>query len=143
LQTLAQRSGQRWGFDVPPPAIADEKLIAGSVMSFGTIDLEILHTPGHTLGGCCLRLFVDEESDHLFVGDTLFAGSVGRTDLPDTGGDFDLLSKSIHDKLWPLDDEIIVHPGHGPLTTIGEEKMNNPFVGLSAKKDVFSGGKYL
>lgn len=143
LQSLAQSSGQRWGFEVPAPAVADEKLISGSVMSFGAIDLEILHTPGHTLGGCCLRLLIDGEADHIFVGDTLFAGSVGRTDLPDTGGDFDLLSKSIHEKLWPLDDEIIVHPGHGPLTTIGEEKMNNPFVGLSSNRGAFNRGRYL
>jgi hydroxyacylglutathione hydrolase len=54
-----------------------------------------------------------------------------------------LLSKSIHDKLWPLDDEIIVHPGHGPLTTIGEEKMNNPFVGISSNRGAYNRGRYI
>ena len=71
---------------------------------------------------------VEGDADHLFVGDTLFAGSVGRTDLENTGGDFNVLSNSIRTKLWPLDPTTIVHPGHGPLTTIGHEKATNPFV---------------
>ena len=113
------------------------------LLKLGSLEFEILHTPGHTLGGCCLRLLIDGEADHLFVGDTLFAGSVGRTDLENTGGDFDVLSNSIRTKLWPLKPETIVHPGHGPLTTIGHEKATNPFVGdSSGESGTFTFGKY-
>jgi glyoxylase-like metal-dependent hydrolase (beta-lactamase superfamily II) len=143
LQTLAQSSARRWGFDAPKPAIADEPLLDASVMVFGALSFGILHTPGHTLGGCCLRLLVEDGPDHLFVGDTLFAGSVGRTDLPDTGGDFDVLASSIHNQLWPLEGETIVYPGHGPLTTIGHERATNPFVGQGAGPGgLYGRGKY-
>ena len=70
--------------------------------------------------------------DQLFAGDTLFAGSVGRTDLPNSGGDFDLLSNSIITKLWPLESDTVVYPGHGPVTTIGVERATNPFVGSNS-----------
>lgn len=137
LQSLAQSSAMRWGFSIPEPAIADHRINDGQKLSLGSLDFHILHTPGHTLGGCCLLVKIEDGPDHLFAGDTLFAGSVGRTDLPDTGGDFDVLSRSIKTKLWPLDDETIVYPGHGPLTTIGREKQDNPFVG---SRDAF--GKF-
>lgn len=142
LQTLASKSAQRWGFSVPEPAIADEKLLAGEAMTFGSIELEILHTPGHTLGGCCLLFKVEDGPDHVIVGDTIFAGSVGRTDLPHSGGDFDLLANSIHTQLWPLDGDTVIHPGHGPLSTIAHEKQTNPFVGDSAGSGMFSRGRY-
>ena len=143
LQTLAQSSARRWGFDAPTPAVADEGLVASTTMSFGALDFEVLHTPGHTLGGCCLNLLVDNGANHLFVGDTLFAGSVGRTDLPDTGGDFEVLAASIHTQLWPLEGDTIVYPGHGPLTTIGHERRTNPFVGEGAGAGgTFGRGKY-
>lgn len=143
LQSLAQSSARRWGFDAPEPAIADEGLVASTTMSFGSLDFEVLHTPGHTLGGCCLNLLVNNGANHLFVGDTLFAGSVGRTDLPDTGGDFEVLAASIHTQLWPLEGDTIVYPGHGPLTTIGHERKNNPFVGEGAGAGgTFGRGKY-
>ena len=83
----------------------------------------ILHTPGHTQGSVCLYL---PEKNLLLAGDTLFAGSVGRTDLP--GGDTHALLKSIHDRLLPLPDATTVIPGHGPNTTIGEERDSNPFL---------------
>jgi len=143
LQTLAQSSARRWGFDAPEPAVADEGLVPLTTMSFGALDFEVLHTPGHTLGGCCLNLLVDNGANHLFVGDTLFAGSVGRTDLPDTGGDFEVLAASIHTQLWPLEGNTIVYPGHGPLTTIGHERRTNPFVGEGAGAGgTFGRGKY-
>lgn len=143
LQTLAQSSARRWGFDAPEPAVADEGLLPSTIMSFGALDFEVLHTPGHTLGGCCLNLLVDNGANHLFVGDTLFAGSVGRTDLPDTGGDFEVLASSIHTQLWPLEGDTIVYPGHGPLTTIGHERRTNPFVGEGAGAGgMFGRGKY-
>ena len=143
LQTLAQSSARRWGFDAPEPAVADEGLVPSTTMSFGALDFEVLHTPGHTLGGCCLNLLVNNGANHLFVGDTLFAGSVGRTDLPDTGGDFEVLATSIHTQLWPLEGDTIVYPGHGPLTTIGHERRTNPFVGEGAGAGgTFGRGKY-
>ena len=82
-----------------------------------------LYTPGHTLGSCC---FYFEKQGILFSGDTLFQGSVGRSDLPT--GDWDQLMKSVNDILMKLPDETIVYPGHGPATTIGEERKYNPFV---------------
>ncbi|MDP6869271.1 MAG: MBL fold metallo-hydrolase [Candidatus Poseidoniaceae archaeon] len=128
LQSLAKVSGERWGFQLPEPAIADYNWNHGELHTFAGMDFEIIHTPGHTLGGCCLRLIVEDGSDHLFAGDTLFQGSIGRTDLPHSGGDMDLLLKMIRERLWPLNDDTIVHPGHGPLTTIGYEKSHNPFL---------------
>lgn len=91
------------------------------------ITCTILHTPGHTEGSV---VFHHVESSVVFVGDTLFAESVGRTDLP--GGDFTLLQASIVRELWPLPEETICLPGHGPQTTIGHERENNPFVGRLA-----------
>jgi glyoxylase-like metal-dependent hydrolase (beta-lactamase superfamily II) len=132
LQTLAQASGRRYGLALPEPAVADRAFEAGQTYMFGSLELHVLHTPGHTLGGCCLLLAVEDGPDHVFVGDTLFAGSVGRTDIENSGGDFDLLAQSIHTQLWPLDEQTVVHPGHGPLTTIGHERRTNPFVGDAA-----------
>lgn len=143
LQSLAQQSAMRWGFRIPEPAQAENKFVHGETYDFGTISLSITHTPGHTLGGCCLKVTDDDGESHLFVGDTLFAGSVGRTDLPNSGGDFELLSRMIKTRLWPMDDDTIVYPGHGPLTTIGHERRTNPFVGdQTGESGVFTRGSY-
>ena len=89
--------------------------------------MRVHHTPGHCPGGVCLQIGrKGEPGRELFVGDTLFAGSIGRTDLP--GGDYAVLMRSITEVLFPLGDEAIVHPGHGPDTTIAREKATNPFV---------------
>ena len=89
--------------------------------------MAVHHTPGHCPGGVCLQIGrTGTGGDHLFVGDTLFAGSIGRTDLP--GGDYEVLMRSITRVLFPLGDDAIVHPGHGPDTTIGRERRTNPFV---------------
>jgi len=89
--------------------------------------VRVSHTPGHCPGGVCLAIGKSgETAGHLFVGDTLFAGSIGRTDLP--GGNYDVLMASITRVLFPLGDDAIVHPGHGPDTTIGRERTTNPFV---------------
>jgi len=82
-----------------------------------------MHTPGHTEGSICLY-FPSEKK--LIAGDTLFAGSIGRTDLP--GGSFDKIIRSLHEKVLALPDDTVVVPGHGPLTSIGEERENNPFL---------------
>ncbi|HDL07270.1 MAG TPA: MBL fold metallo-hydrolase [Desulfobacteraceae bacterium] len=102
----------------PPPNLTVED---GDKISFGSITLEVIHTPGHSPGG--ISLYTD---GHVFVGDTLFCGSIGRTDFP--GGDFDTLISSIKNKLFVLGDNVKVLTGHGPETTIGREKQLNPFV---------------
>jgi hydroxyacylglutathione hydrolase len=96
----------------------------GQRITFGGLTLKILHTPGHTAGGISL-LLEKPQTGILFSGDALFAGSVGRTDL---GGSQETLLRSIKDKLLTLPDDTIVYPGHGPATTIGEERRNNPFL---------------
>jgi len=101
----------------------DKTIDDGDIISFGKISLKVIHTPGHSPGG--ISLFTN---GYLFVGDTLFQGSIGRTDLP--GGNFNTLKSSIHNKLFPLGDNIRVFTGHGPETSIGKEKRYNPFVGI-------------
>ncbi|MDM8541120.1 MBL fold metallo-hydrolase [Desulfococcaceae bacterium HSG9] len=101
----------------------DKLLKDGETIIFGEITLQVIHTPGHSLGG--VSLYTDGA---LFVGDTLFAGSIGRTDLP--GGDYGVLIASIQNKLFSLGDDITVYTGHGPETTIGHEKRTNPFAKL-------------
>jgi hydroxyacylglutathione hydrolase len=97
----------------------------GSVIKLGNDELEIRFTPGHSPGHVC---FCDEADGFAISGDVLFNGSIGRTDLP--GGDFDLLISSIQTQLFTLPDDTKIYSGHGPMTTIGLEKMNNPFVKL-------------
>lgn len=99
----------------------DEYLKDGDIIKFGNNEIKVIHTPGHTKGGVCYLV-----EDKLFSGDTLFFQSVGRTDLPD--GHFGQLKSSISEKLFTLDDNINVYPGHGPTTSIGHEKVNNQFI---------------
>lgn len=106
------------GEDSPP---ADKTIDEGDKITFGDITLTVLHTPGHSLGGVSLH-----SNGVVFVGDSLFAGSIGRTDFP--GGDYDTLIRSIKTKLFPLGDDVVVYSGHGPATTIGREKRYNPFL---------------
>lgn len=100
-----------------PDILLDEK----DVIEFGNIKCEVIHTPGHTPGGITLRI-----GDSLFTGDTLFAGSIGRTDFE--GGSFDTIINSIKTKLMVFPDDTKVYPGHGPSTTIKMEKRYNPFI---------------
>ena len=99
-----------------------DRLVDGKTLEFGSITLEVLHTPGHTPGHCCLY---SETEGALFSGDQLFAGSVGRTDLP--GGSWQQLIASMRERVMVLDDGVRVLPGHGPETTIGRERRTNPF----------------
>jgi glyoxylase-like metal-dependent hydrolase (beta-lactamase superfamily II) len=100
---------------------------AGQVIRFGDLEARPHHTPGHCPGGVCLQVGpAGEPGLDLFVGDTLFAGSIGRTDLP--GGDHETLLRSIRDVLFTFPDETVVFPGHGNPTTIGAEKRTNPFL---------------
>lgn len=102
----------------PPP---ESFLPDCGTIAVGKLELKVLHTPGHTPGGCCFLV-----NGILISGDTLFADSVGRTDLP--GGSSDTLLESIHEKLMVLGDEVVVYPGHGPATTIGRERRRNPYL---------------
>ena len=125
ITTSRGTGGEAFGFDVVAPP-ADQLLADGDVVSAGSLRLSVLHTPGHTPGGICLfSQGAEGVTPQLFSGDTLFAGSVGRTDFP--GGDGRALSLSIAEKLAPLPPETVVHPGHGPDSTIGRERRLNPF----------------
>lgn len=120
-----------WGLAAENSPAADRLLEDGDTISFGTHTLTVLHTPGHTPGG--IGLYTEySQADTLkkavFVGDTLFAGSIGRTDFP--GGNFDTLITSIRSKLFSLEDDVQVYPGHMGNTTIGDEKRTNPFCGI-------------
>ena len=109
-----------FGFHVDSPP-ADRLLRDGDILHVGEVVLTVLHTPGHSRGSICLL-----GRDAVFVGDTLFAGSIGRFDLP--GGSYQELMKSIRERLMTLPDHVKVYPGHGPPTTIGEERRSNPFL---------------
>ncbi|HKK68424.1 MAG TPA: MBL fold metallo-hydrolase, partial [Bacteroidales bacterium] len=120
LSELAQHAGA-FGLSAENSPPADIHLKDNDEIKFGNITLNVIHTPGHSQGGICLLT-----DKILIAGDTLFAGSIGRTDLP--GGDYDTLINSIKTKLLTLDDDIVVYTGHGPETTIGREKQINPFL---------------
>ena len=112
---------QRFGLDYPPAPPFDRPLEEGQDLQVGNLNLKVSHTPGHSPGGVCLQV-----REHVFCGDVLFAGSIGRTDL--WGGSYEVLMESIHNKVLPMGDEKILHPGHGPETTIGHERATNPFL---------------
>ena len=113
---------------IPVPADA-VRVADGDVVDVAGLRFEVLHTPGHSPGHVCFRTRTSDR-DLLIGGDLLFAGSIGRTDLP--RGDFDQLVASVTTKVWPLPDETVVLPGHGPHTTVGFEKRTNPYVSESA-----------
>jgi hydroxyacylglutathione hydrolase len=113
-----------YGFEVLSPP-ADRLVAEGEVLEYAGIRLEVLDVPGHSPGH--VVFVIRGEPTVLIGGDVLFRGSMGRTDFP--GGSFELLASGIRRKLWPLPDQTVVYPGHGPATTIGHEKRTNPFVG--------------
>jgi glyoxylase-like metal-dependent hydrolase (beta-lactamase superfamily II) len=129
-QTL--RSGKivasMYGIDNFTEVEADQYVSESETVNFGHQKLSVLFLPGHAPGHVG---YYHSDQKFLIGGDVLFRGSVGRTDLP--GGDFDTLIESIHQKLFTLPDDVVVYPGHGPETTIGEEKVSNPFCALSLK----------
>jgi glyoxylase-like metal-dependent hydrolase (beta-lactamase superfamily II) len=127
LYDLVVESGAMFGLRVERQPPVDVFYTPGQVISFGTLEARPHHTPGHCPGGVCLQIGARGEAGRdLFVGDTLFAGSIGRTDLP--GGDYATLITSIRTVLFGFGDAAIVHPGHGPDTTIGRERVTNPFL---------------
>ena len=118
-----QASGHLFlGIELPPPPEVDSTPEEGDRLTSGRVELQVIHTPGHSPGSISLL-----GEGALFAGDTLFAGSVGRTDLP--GGDTKMLVDAVRNKLFALDESLPVYPGHGPATTLGDEKRTNPFVG--------------
>jgi hydroxyacylglutathione hydrolase len=118
--------GAAFGFPAAYPPGVVHDLADGQRLPLGEESLEVIHTPGHSPGGVCFRW-----GDWLWVGDTLFAGSVGRTDLP--GGSFEELERAIRTRLFPLGDALHAFTGHGPATTLGRERRENPFVGEAAR----------
>jgi glyoxylase-like metal-dependent hydrolase (beta-lactamase superfamily II) len=118
--------GAAFGFPPADPPERVHPLADRQTIELSGDAIEVIHTPGHSPGGVCFR-----HGDWLISGDTLFAGSIGRTDLP--GGSFEDLERVIRERLFVLGDAVRVYPGHGPETTIGEERMHNPFVGESAR----------
>jgi len=121
----ANDSAARFGLNLTGIKNMDQLLEDGQEVTFGTSKLKVMYTPGHADGSICLY---SDEAGIVISGDVLFNDSIGRTDLPT--GNYDLLQKSIWGKLFTLPDETIVYPGHGPETTIGSEKVNNPFVAI-------------
>jgi glyoxylase-like metal-dependent hydrolase (beta-lactamase superfamily II) len=127
LYDQAVEMGRMFGLRVEPQPPIDQFFEAGQTISFGECLVTPHHTPGHCPGGVCLQIGSGAApGQDLFVGDTLFAGSIGRTDLP--GGDLETLLTSIRTVLFAFGDSARVYPGHGPATTIGDERRTNPFL---------------
>jgi glyoxylase-like metal-dependent hydrolase (beta-lactamase superfamily II) len=116
-----ENAARRWGVEIEQPPKPDRYIDDGDKIKIGGFDLEVIHTPGHSPGGISFLY-----NQMVFGGDTLFQGSIGRTDF--RKGSFEVLSKSIRTRLYTLPDNTIVYTGHGPITTIGDEKKYNAFV---------------
>jgi glyoxylase-like metal-dependent hydrolase (beta-lactamase superfamily II) len=119
----AIEQGKLFNVVFPEPPDPDKFIAENEKIKFGNCTLKILHTPGHSPGGIC---FVDEENKNIFVGDTIFKNSIGRTDL--WKGDMNTLLNSIQNKIFQYSDDYVLYPGHYEPTTIGEEKLTNPFL---------------
>ncbi len=125
LESMQERVKQFMHLQVPPPPRVDSFLKEGDALKLGHENIRVLHTPGHSPGSISLT-----GDGYVLTGDALFNQSIGRTDLP--GGDMKTLLGSIKGKLFQLPDSTLVHPGHGPETSIEDEKLANPFVGQAA-----------
>lgn len=120
LMKRAESHGALYGIPVDPVPSPDALVADGDSIPFGEAAFEVRHTPGHSAGSVTYVL-----NGWAFVGDLIFAGSIGRTDLP--GGSMPALMKSVREKIFTLDDDVVLVPGHGPDTTVGREKRSNPF----------------
>ncbi len=125
LYKSAPMLGRYFGLDAPEPPDVDHRLSDGDTITFGEQELLVLHTPGHSPGGVGFHCAAE---GLLLAGDTIFYRSIGRTDLP--GGSMAVLTSSIREKIFTLDDETRIITGHGPDTTVADERAQNPFVGL-------------
>lgn len=123
LISIAQSSASLFGFELERVALPDKHLTEGDSIRFGNSEINVLYTPGHADGSIC---FYHAEQQFVIVGDVLFQGSIGRTDLPT--GNYHTLMESIGKKLLVLPETVTVYPGHGPTTSIGYEKQHNPFL---------------
>lgn len=121
--TGAPQHARMFGFEMPKQVEPIRFIAEGDTIKFGNAELNVVYTPGHADGSVC---FINYRQKFVITGDVLFRDSIGRTDFPT--GDFDLLMESIHTKLFTLDDDFVVYSGHGEETTIGYERMNNPFI---------------
>ncbi len=121
LLTASDEHARAFGLVVEPSPAADRTFVHQDLIEAGALTFQVIETPGHSEGGVCLAI-----ERILFTGDTLFAGSIGRTDLP--GGSFREIMISIQEKILPLGDHITIYPGHGPSSTIAKEKRTNPFL---------------
>ncbi len=127
LYEAVVEQGRMFGFDVDPQPPVDRFYDGPGPWTFGRYAAWVYHTPGHCPGGVCLAVGREDSTERaLFVGDTLFAGSIGRTDLP--GGSLPTLLRSIREVLFSFPDETVVYSGHGEVTTIGKERRTNPFL---------------
>ncbi|MCX6550167.1 MAG: MBL fold metallo-hydrolase [Acidobacteria bacterium] len=131
LYNSAVEQGEFFGYTLEQPPPPDFFYEPNQRMTVGRYVVDVHHTPGHSPGGVCLLVTastprIHAGPAHVFAGDTLFAGSIGRTDLP--GGDYDTLLSSIRNVVFEFGDDAIVHPGHGPDTTVGDERHTNPFL---------------
>lgn len=129
-ENLEMQAGM-FGLTARAPAVPTRELAGGDVVTFGREEARVLHTPGHTPGSLCFFVQPPGERPLLFSGDTLFAGSIGRTDL--WGGSSEQIVKSIRGDIFDLPEETLVIAGHGPDTTVGAEREDNPFVGKFAR----------
>lgn len=123
LLKMLDLQAQWVGMRSPGKVEIDQSLGQADTVKAGSLSANVIFTPGHTEGSICLYFPAEKK---VIAGDTLFAGSIGRTDLP--GGSFEKIINSLHEKLLALPDDTVVIPGHGPLTTIGQERENNPFL---------------
>jgi hydroxyacylglutathione hydrolase len=129
IYNMLPMQGQMFGFKMDEPLPIDQFLADNEELKFGSLQLSVLHTPGHSPGGVCFRLHSDTAKqipEMVFTGDTLFKRSIGRADL--WGGDSALLVRSIRERLFTLDDDTCAWPGHGFSTSIGIEKRENPYL---------------
>ncbi|QKQ28348.1 MBL fold metallo-hydrolase [Candidatus Reidiella endopervernicosa] len=124
LLNALQQQAEMFGLPSTEPFTPDRWLKDGEVVNVGSEPLQVIHAPGHSPGHV---VFYHEPSQTAFVGDVLFRGSIGRSDLP--GGDQHALIQSIQSRLFPLGDDVTIVPGHGPRSTLGEERRSNPYVG--------------
>ena len=118
--------GNWFGLTCDPPPPPTHVLKDGQTLSLDCLQIRVHHTPGHSPGSVSLQL-----DNHLFSGDTVFQGSIGRTDLPSAS--YDVLIETIRNRILPLGDDVVLYPGHGPVTTVGEERLHNPFLTGAAR----------